>query len=174
MSYAEQVTVRILVVEKASHTVPHYTPRALSVMEHSTHTREVRTEILLAIESQSLCFSVHTLCLTIHHGLQAGWVGGWVDGSLVAIRNGKRGLQRSLSCGGITDRSANPTHLGAEGTSVFWKRSYRQSTPPWLASAKDDSCLGGSCMALDDSSPCVRWLRDDESSGDSPLHQAVP
>jgi hypothetical protein len=26
---------------------------------------------------------------------------------------------RSLSCGGITDRFANPTHLGAEGTSVF-------------------------------------------------------
>jgi len=26
---------------------------------------------------------------------------------------------RSLSSGGITDRSANPTHLGAEGTSVF-------------------------------------------------------
>jgi len=27
----------------------------------------------------------------------------------------------SLSSGGITDRSANPTHLGAEGTSVFAK-----------------------------------------------------
>jgi len=26
---------------------------------------------------------------------------------------------RSLSCGSITDRSANPTHLGAEGTCVF-------------------------------------------------------
>jgi hypothetical protein len=25
----------------------------------------------------------------------------------------------SFSCGGITDRSANPTHLGAKGTSVF-------------------------------------------------------
>jgi len=26
---------------------------------------------------------------------------------------------RSQSSGGITDRSANPTHIGAEGTSVF-------------------------------------------------------
>jgi len=45
----------------------------------------------------------------------------WATGQLrlLAIGIGIGATVRSLSSGGITDRSANPTHLGAEDTSVF-------------------------------------------------------
>jgi len=54
-------------------------------------------------------------------GYEQGWRGGVLCQGLAAgaIGTGIGATVRSLSCGGITDRPANPTHLGAVGTSVF-------------------------------------------------------